>query len=264
MRVVLLTSNAIRHKYVANHLANHLADSIEEFLVISESKKNDSLSTEEIISSEIDQHFFERFKTEQKFFSNNDYFSCNVVPVLHNETNLSYVYDIIKKFNPDLIIAFGTSIIKEPLLSLLKPGRFINLHLGLSPYYRGSGTNFWPFVNNELEYVGSTILHIDPGVDTGDIVTHVLPKIEIGDNVHAIGCKVIKESVKKLIACIEIIKRDELLPRTKQWKISDSKYYKMADFTIESLQKYHQNLKSKMIERFLINKNNNLKLILSI
>jgi methionyl-tRNA formyltransferase len=211
MRVVLLTSNAIRHKYVANHLANHLADSIEEFLVISESKKNDSLSTEEIISSEIDQHFFERFKTEQKFFSNNDYFSCNVVPVLHNETNLSYVYDIIKKFNPDLIIAFGTSIIKEPLLSLLKPGRFINLHLGLSPYYRGSGTNFWPFVNNELEYVGSTFLHLDPGIDTGDIICHVRPQFKKDDNVHTVGFRLIKNSLDVLFHIIEMLKQNKKL-----------------------------------------------------
>ena len=260
MKVILLTSNAIRHKYVANCLANNT----KEFLVISECKKNDSLTSEEITSSEIEQHFSERFKTEQKVFLNNNYFSCNVVPILHNEINLPHVYDIIKQFNPDLMIAFGSSIIKEPLLSLLKSGKFINLHLGLSPYYRGSGTNFWPFINNELEYVGSTILHIDPGVDTGDIVTHVLPKIEIGDNVHTIGCKVIKESVKKLIKCIEVIKQGESLPRTKQWEIPNSKYYKMADFTIESLQQYHQNLKSNMIENFLINKKNNLKLILTI
>lgn len=260
MKVVLFTSNAIRHKYVANYLARN----VEDFLVISETKKNDSFLTNETIPSKIEQHFLERFKAEQKIFSNNDYFTCNVVPVEYNEINFPHVYDIIKKFNPDLMIAFGSSIIKEPLLSLLKPGKFINLHLGLSPYYRGSGTNFWPFVNNELEYVGSTILHIDPGIDTGDIVTHVLPKIEISDNVHTVGCKVIKESTKKLIDCIEVIKNNKSLPRTKQWVIPNSKYYKMKDFTIESLQKYHENLESEMIKNFLINKNNNFKLVSSL
>ena len=34
--------------------------------------------------------------------------------------------------------------------------KIINAHLGLSPYYRGSGTNIFPFVNKEIEYVGVT------------------------------------------------------------------------------------------------------------
>ena len=52
---------------------------------------------------------------DKKIFSNNDYFTCNVVPVEYNEINFPHVYDIIKKFNPDLMIAFGSSIISEIL-----------------------------------------------------------------------------------------------------------------------------------------------------
>ena len=191
MKLVLFTSNGIRHKYVTNTLSQNVDDT----LVICECNQNDAIDEkEDAVLSPIDEHFRLRYLTEKKIFSGNDYFNDTVLPLIYKEANLQYTYQTVKEFEPDLMIVFGSSIIKEPLLSL-KPNRFINLHLGLSPYYRGSGTNFWPFVNKELEYVGSTILHLDPGIDTGDIISHVQPKFEHDDDVHTIGCKVIAHSV---------------------------------------------------------------------
>ena len=75
---------------------------------------------------------------------------------------------------PDVVLVFGTGILREPLLSAFD-GRIINIHLGLSPYYRGAGTNFWPLVNREPEYVGATIHYLDAGIDTGPIISHARP-----------------------------------------------------------------------------------------
>ena len=124
------------------------------------------------------------------------------------------------------------------------------MHLGLSPYYRGSGTNFWPFVNNELEYLGSTILHLDAGIDTGDIICHVRPKIELNDNVHTLGCKIIKSSVESLIKIIKLLDEGKKLNRVKQWDVKD-RYYKTKDFDEIALSKYKNNLKNDMIKNYL-------------
>ena len=113
----------------------------------------------------------------------------------------------------------------------------MNLHLGLSPYYKGNATNFWPFVNNELECLGSTILHVDAGIDTGDIITHVKPKIEIGDNVHTIGCKIIRESVSKIKEILNLIKNGDEINRVKQWKVNDEKIYRLKDFDEDIFEK---------------------------
>ena len=67
----------------------------------------------------------------------------------------------------------------------------MNIHLGLSPYYRGAGTNFWPLVNGEPEYCGATIHILDGGVDTGPVIAHVRPEIAAGDGPHDIGNKTI-------------------------------------------------------------------------
>ena len=159
------------------------------------------------------------------------------------------------------MFCFGSSIIRGPLLTLLPPGRFINLHLGLSPYYRGSGTNFWPFVNGELEYVGSTILHIDAGIDTGDIIAHIRPGIEKGDDVHAVGCRVIRESAAALIEVMGMVQEGRGLNRVKQWRPDGARYYRSGDFNEEILSIYKNNLSNGLVERYLDNPKKQLKLV---
>lgn len=256
MKIVILTSNGLRHKFLANSLISKADDA----LVVSECKQNDSISTNSEDQSAIREHFKLRNDTEKIFFPNDDFFTAKTLPILYKEVNLDYVYQVIKKFQPDMMFIFGSYIIREPLLSLLPPGYTINLHLGLSPYYRGSGTNFWPFVNNELEYVGSTILHLDSGIDTGDIICHTRPKIELGDNVHTVGCKVIQSSVEALIQIMNIVKEGKELNRVKQWSV-DEKYYKTIDFNEKILLRYKNNLETGLIENYLSNPKKTIKLI---
>ena len=254
-KIVIFTSNALRHKFVANMLSDYVDDA----LIISECKQSDiSIQNE---TSLIQEHFALRYQVERQFFSGHELFTGKIFPIMYKEANLSSTFEIVKKFQPDLMFVFGSSIIKEPLLSLLEPGHFINLHLGLSPYYRGSGTNFWPFVNNELEFVGSTILHLDAGIDTGDIIAHVRPKIVLDDNVHTVGCKVIQESVSTLIKIIDLYNSGSQINRIPQWKINDEKYYRSRDFTENTLLKYFDNLKNNLVKQYIDKSKKEIKLV---
>jgi methionyl-tRNA formyltransferase len=259
MRVVLLTSNAIRHRFVANRLS----ESASDILIISECKKSDSHFGGRGGGGDdpIARHFRERYETEAGFFSGHECFRAGNLPLLRGEANLGSTCDTVRSFRPDVMFAFGSSIIREPLLTLLPPGRFINLHLGLSPYYRGSGTNFWPFVNEELEYVGATLLHIDAGIDTGDIIAHVRPDIEPGDNVHRVGCKVIAESSRCLGRILKILERGRPLNRVKQWQAASERTYRNSDFNEDVLLKYHRKIEDGLIERFLRGAPKKLRLI---
>jgi methionyl-tRNA formyltransferase len=246
MKIVVLTSNSLRHKFLANTLSSYCDDA----LIISECKPQISSFDDSKNYTKIENHFLLRDNTEKSFFPNDNYFIPKTLPIVYKEVNSTYVYEVIKNFKPDILIIFGSSIIKEPLISLLPTGHIINLHLGISPYYRGSGTNFWPFVNNELEYLGSTILHLDAGIDTGDIICHVRPKIELNDNVHTLGCKIIKSSVESLIKIIKLLDEGKKLNRVKQWDVKD-RYYKTKDFDEIALSKYKNNLKNDMIKNYL-------------
>lgn len=257
MKIAILTSNSLRHKFFANKLSNH-ADSC---IVISECQINDSEYKSNEMSVEIKNHFKLRFEAEKEYFKGNDCFLCNTLPLLYKETNLKYVYDLLKCYNPDVMFVFGSSLIKEPLVSLMPKGRFINLHLGLSPYYRGSGTNFFPFVNNELDYVGSTIHCLSSGIDDGDIISHVRPEFEHNDTVHTVGCKVIRDSTYECINILEKIKKGDVIKPTKQWDTELKRYYRSSDFNDEVLQKYYTNLKSGMISRYVNSKKKPIRLI---
>ena len=73
---------------------------------------------------------------------------------------------------PDLIVVSGTALIKEPLLNVPATVGIINLHTGLSPYVKGGPncTN-WCIANNTFELVGNTVMWLNAGIDSGNIIT---------------------------------------------------------------------------------------------
>ncbi|MBR4343814.1 MAG: methionyl-tRNA formyltransferase [Lachnospiraceae bacterium] len=75
----------------------------------------------------------------------------------------------LKEINPDIIVvvAFG-QILRKNVLELAKYG-CINVHASLLPKYRGASPIQWAVINGEKE-TGITIMQMDPGIDTGDII----------------------------------------------------------------------------------------------
>ena len=78
----------------------------------------------------------------------------------------------LKKINPDVIVvvAFG-QIIPRTILELPKFG-CINVHASLLPKYRGAAPIQWAVIDGE-EVSGVTIMRMDAGLDTGDMLSKV-------------------------------------------------------------------------------------------
>lgn len=87
--------------------------------------------------------------------------------------------EILAELAPELIVvvAYGR-ILPVSVLQLPKYG-CINLHVSLLPKYRGSAPVQWSVINGDTE-TGVTIMQLDEGVDTGDILC-VAP-VKIGEN----------------------------------------------------------------------------------
>ena len=76
--------------------------------------------------------------------------------------------EALAKLRPDILIVLGTGILRDPVLAI--PTRYaLNVHGGKLPDYRNVYSDFWPLSNGDQDGVGSTIFHLGPGVDTGDI-----------------------------------------------------------------------------------------------
>jgi hypothetical protein len=127
-------------------------------------------------------------------------------------------------------------------------GRIINIHLGLSPYYRGAGTNFWPLVNREPEYVGATIHYLDAGIDTGPILAHARPRIDHGDGPHDIGNKTIVAAADALLeaATAHVAGQARAVPQT-----GGGRLYQRKDFNADAVRTLYRNFDTGMIDEYL-------------
>lgn len=78
--------------------------------------------------------------------------------------------DFLRKYEADMIVvaAYG-NILPEDVL-LMPPMGCINVHASLLPKYRGAAPIQWAIINNEKK-TGVTIMRMDKGLDTGDIIS---------------------------------------------------------------------------------------------
>ncbi|MCG2590823.1 formyl transferase [Rhodohalobacter sulfatireducens] len=251
--MLLITSNKLRHKYVANKIASQL----DLTAIISEEKAASTTPSREKNNREtkiIQKHFDERSSTEKKLLGQVDSFpkSIEIQKVERGQSNSENVLEWIQSQKPNVILLYGSGIIKAPLLDYYK-NRIINLHLGLSPYYRGSGTNFWPLVDGNPECVGATIHIATPDVDAGGILSQVRPReICRSDRAHDLGTKTIITGSDMLCKVVPFYMKNKLQP-VKQ-DLNKGKVFKRKDFNAGAVKKMWQNLESGMIEDYIKNK----------
>ena len=159
--------------------------------------------------------------------------------LIRDINNDNYV-DEIRDLDPDYIITYGCCIIKPQLLQLFKD-KIINVHLGLSPYYFGAGTNFHPFVNNELAAVGCTFMYMNEGIDTGEIIHQVRASVDACDSIHQVGNRLIKRMTLEFIELVKGFDRVKKIPALSN---EVGKTYKMKDCTLQTIEQAYKNIKS--------------------
>lgn len=118
----------------------------------------------------------------------------------------------LTELNPDIIIvaAYG-KILPKSVLELPEFG-CINVHASLLPKYRGAAPVNWAIVRGE-KATGVTIMRMDEGMDTGDILlTHEVP-IDDDDTGGSLSEKLSLAGAVLLLQSLEHLKRGELLPR---------------------------------------------------
>lgn len=112
--------------------------------------------------------------------------------------------DTLRGYDADVFVvaAFG-QILSEEILTMPKFG-CVNIHASLLPKYRGSAPIQWAIINGE-SVSGVTIMQMDCGIDTGDMLMKAEVTIEpreTGDSLHdklaEAGAKLIVEALPKI------------------------------------------------------------------
>ena len=132
------------------------------------------------------------------------------VEVLHtqgvNAINDPKYQTWIRNLYPDVIAVCGASILKADTLSISKYG-VLNLHGGLSQFYRGVFTTEWAIHNREPECVGATVHFVAEGVDDGDVIYQGRPDIEEGDHPNSLCEKVARLGVQMMVRAVSDIEQ---------------------------------------------------------
>lgn len=110
----------------------------------------------------------------------------------------------IRKYEPELIVvaAFGQKLPKE-LLDMPHYG-CINVHASLLPKYRGAAPIQWSILNGDT-VTGVTIMRMDEGLDTGDMISKTEIPIEAKDTGGSLFDKLAAAGAKLCVDTIPLI-----------------------------------------------------------
>ena len=117
--------------------------------------------------------------------------------------NSDDVYELLKTEKPDVILDHGTSIVKDRIISTAPIA--LNVHWGLSPYYRGTHCTNWALFNRDPYNIGVTVHTLSKEVDGGGIVaqTRVIP--ETDDGVRSINAKLTKAGTAIMVKALSLM-----------------------------------------------------------
>ncbi len=114
--------------------------------------------------------------------------------------------EVLRSYQADIFVvaAFG-QILSEEILEMPRYG-CVNIHASLLPAYRGAGPIQWAIIDGRKK-TGITIMQMDKGLDTGDILLQkevLIDERETGDSLHdklaVAGAELIVEALSKIEA----------------------------------------------------------------
>lgn len=110
----------------------------------------------------------------------------------------------VAALKPELIVVVAYGQILPPALLGVPPLGCINVHASLLPKYRGAAPINWAILRGEM-VTGTTIMQMDAGLDTGDILLQQAvvihddeTAVELGERLAELGASLLVEALKRL------------------------------------------------------------------
>jgi folate-dependent phosphoribosylglycinamide formyltransferase PurN len=224
MKIVLLTGNAPNQKALANKVAAEF--NLVGLVIEKKPGKKQKLTLGRLMAKLKDIFLFSRIS--QAWVNLLRYYDHKypVFPSCDNKIvdniNESKVIDFIKEKNPELVMVSGTSLIKKPFFQVTPLKGIVNLHTGLSPYIKGGPncTN-WCLATNQFHLIGNTIMWLDAGIDSGNIITTELVNFTGEESLNDIHLKVMEDAHSLYLRALRLIDfNPSLVPSVNQTEIN--------------------------------------------
>lgn len=157
--------------------------------------------------------------------------ATHVLPLKMGDLNLLSREAMASCLDSDVYVVFGASFIKGWLCEHLVAHQALNIHMGISPYYRGSSCNFWALYDRRPHMVGATVHRLSAGLDSGPMLFHALPECT-DENPFRFTMRsvvVAQEALQQRLVDRSIFS----LPPVEQDRQYELRYTRNADFTDE-------------------------------
>lgn len=249
MKALLVTSVHRRHAAVAAALAREL----ELVGILTETKPKDATTRPELSDADakvLSDHFAQRDEVERRLLGEPEFPNVARLDLERGGANKADSLAWARDLAPDYVLLFGSSVLGAPWLEAF-PRRVVNLHLGLSPYYRGSGTNFWPLVHGRPECVGATIHLAVEKVDAGAILGQVRPNAHASDGPHELGTNAMLAAVEVLPRLLREFQNGSRVPVEQSYS---ERAFRRRDLTSEAVLRMRANFEDGMLTAYLAQK----------
>ncbi|SVB90406.1 uncharacterized protein METZ01_LOCUS243260, partial [marine metagenome] len=169
-KLLVITGNQLVHTYFLNQLGLHFKLSAVFFESVQYPDPPFKSNRERVTW---DEFFLSRHKTEESLLQfckkSRTLNKPKIYTIEKGTLNSDKTLQLIKQCSPNQIIIFGTSLLGSKFLDLY-PNQILNLHVGLSQFYRGSSCNFWPIYDLKPQLLGATIHFVGKRIDGGNII----------------------------------------------------------------------------------------------
>jgi methionyl-tRNA formyltransferase len=190
MRVAILTTNTLHHRYFVNGLATDF----DIHLVV-----------EEITYPSTGSPWYQdQNDYEWNFFGSVDSYGVKTHSYTEDINHWATV-SAIKDVQIDIGVVFGTGKLQPHIFNAPRWG-CVNVHRGISQHYRGLDSELWAIYRNDFENVGVTIHYVDENLDTGDILAQ--ERVVCGKHIELYQLRAV-QTITALHMVRQVLKRFE-------------------------------------------------------
>jgi methionyl-tRNA formyltransferase len=169
MRLCVLTTDTLHHAY----FVRTLAERGHEILVLSETRRaTGGYEATADFESQRDQ-----YERDAWFGGRSAGLAQFAQTLTVPDVNDAESIGLIVSFRADLVVSFGTGILRSGIISALS-ARLLNLHGGDPESYRGLDTHLWAIWHRDFGALTTCIHRVDAILDNGDIVAALPVPIE--------------------------------------------------------------------------------------
>lgn len=244
-KVVWIGGDHPRHLFFANHL--HVNYGLEA-AVIQKREEMVPFAPTGLPAHDVGNwhtHFHGRINAETHHFGTPGYPDVPSLAVDKGDLNTPETAEFVDRYKPDVVFIFGCGMIRGDLYDAL-PRDTINLHLGLSPRYRGAATQFWPFYFLEPQWAGATFHRIVSEPDAGAVLHQVVPSMSAADGIHDVACKTVVTAARAAYMLIRHWPKWTFVSQK-----STGKNFLVSDFKPEMLRLIYEVYNNCMVDDYL-------------